>query len=98
MPCDVQVKRKTGLSFYNTSQCDFARLLEDPDGLRANLLDYIAGFSANIDVFERFKFENEIATLDEKNRLYLVVSKFAEVDLHPDDGAATPRWATCSRS
>ena len=81
---DVQVKRKTGLGFYNTSEYDFARLLEDPEGLRANLLDYINGFSANIDVFERFKFENEIATLDEKGRLYLVVSKFAEVDLHPD--------------
>ncbi|MBY0290781.1 MAG: type I restriction-modification system subunit M [Mycobacteriaceae bacterium] len=81
---DVQVKRKTGLGFYNTSQFDFARLLEDPEGLRANLMDYITGFSANIDVFERFKFENELATLDEKNRLYLVTSKFAEVDLHPD--------------
>lgn len=81
---DVQVKRKTGLGFYNTSQFDFARLLEDPEGLRANLMDYITGFSANIDVFERFKFENELATLDEKNRLYLVTSKFSEVDLHPD--------------
>lgn len=81
---DAQVKRKTGLGFYNTSPFDFARLLEDPEGLRANLMDYITGFSANIDVFERFKFENELATLDEKNRLYLVTSKFAEVDLHPD--------------
>ena len=81
---DVQVKRKTGLAFYNTSAFNFARLLEDPEGLRANLMDYITGFSANIDVFERFKFENELATLDEKNRLYLVTSKFAEVDLHPD--------------
>jgi type I restriction enzyme M protein len=80
---DVQVKRKSGLGFYNTSQFDFARLLEDPEGLRANLMDYITGFSANIDVFERFKFDNELATLDEKNRLYLVTSKFAEVDLHP---------------
>ena len=81
---DVQVKRKTGLGFYNTSEFDFAKLLEDPEGLRANLIDYISSFSDNIDVFERFKFENEIATLDEKNRLYLVVSKFAETDLHPD--------------
>ncbi|AXT86257.1 restriction endonuclease subunit M [Aeromicrobium sp. A1-2] len=80
---DVQVKRKTGLSFYNTSEFDFARLLEDPEGLRANLLDYLTRFSSNIDVFERFGFENEIAKLDEKNRLYLIVSKFAEVDLHP---------------
>lgn len=80
---DVQVKRKTGLAFYNTSAFDFKLLLEDPEGLRANLMDYITGFSANIDVFERFKFENELATLDEKNRLYLVASQFAEVDLHP---------------
>ncbi|WP_206186739.1 class I SAM-dependent DNA methyltransferase [Williamsia sp. 1135] len=81
---DVQVKRKTGLSFYNTSPFTFANLMEDPEGLRANLMDYITGFSANIDVFERFKFENELATLDEKNRLYLVTSQFAGVDLHPD--------------
>ncbi|ABH00798.1 type I restriction-modification system methyltransferase subunit (plasmid) [Rhodococcus jostii RHA1] len=81
---DVQVKRKTGLAFYNTSPFDFKHLLEDPEGLRANLVDYITGFSANIDVFERFKFENELATLDEKNRLYLVTSQFADVDLHPD--------------
>ncbi|MFE9790879.1 N-6 DNA methylase [Streptomyces goshikiensis] len=81
---DVQVKRKTGLAFYNTSQYDFARLLKDPEGLRANLIDYISHFSGNIDVFERFGFEAEINKLDEKNRLYLIVSKFAEVDLHPD--------------
>ncbi len=81
---DVQVKRKTGLGFYNTSPFDFARLLEDPEGLRANLMDYINGFSGNIDVFERFKFENELATLDEKNRLYQITQSFAEVDLHPD--------------
>jgi type I restriction enzyme M protein len=80
---DVQVKRKTGLGFYNTSEFDFPRLLEDPEGLRANLLDYLARFSSNIDMFERFGFETEIAKLDEKNRLYLIVSKFAEVDLHP---------------
>ncbi|MFD9829020.1 N-6 DNA methylase [Tsukamurella tyrosinosolvens] len=80
---DAQVKRKTGLAFYNISPFDFKLLLEDPEGLRANLMDYITGFSANIDVFERFKFENELATLDEKNRLYLVASQFAEVDLHP---------------
>lgn len=81
---DVKVRQETGFRFYNTSEFDFAKLLADPEGLRSNLIDYINRFSANIDVFERFKFENEIATLDEKGRLYLVVSKFAEVDLHPD--------------
>lgn len=81
---DVEVRRKTDLRFYNTSEFDFRRLLDDPDHLRSNLIDYISRFSASIDVFERFKFDTQIATLDEKGRLYLVVSKFAEVDLHPD--------------
>ncbi|WP_435113837.1 type I restriction-modification system subunit M [Nocardiopsis synnemataformans] len=81
---NAQVKLKTGLTFYNTSQYDFERLLKDPEGLRANLIDYVSRFSGNIDVFERFGFKDEINKLDEKNRLYLIVSKFAEVDLHPD--------------
>lgn len=81
---DVKVRRQFGLNFYNTSDYDLARLKKDPDGLRNNLIDYISKFSANIDVFERFKFENEIATLEENNRLYIVVSQFADIDLHPD--------------
>lgn len=78
------VKKETDLSFYNTSTFDFQKLLADPAGLAENLIEYVASFSPNIDVFTRFKFEAEIATLDEKDRLYLVVKKFAEVDLHPD--------------
>lgn len=81
---DVKVRKQFGLHFYNTSDYDLARLKKDPDGLRNNLIDYISKFSSNIDVFERFKFENEIATLDENNRLYIVVSQFADIDLHPD--------------
>lgn len=81
---DVQVRRATGLRFYNTSEYDFARLKQEPDQLRENLIDYVNRFSSSIDVFERFGFENEVAKLAEKNRLYQVVSKFAEVDLHPD--------------
>lgn len=79
-----KVRNATGLHFYNTSEFDFAKLLSEPDNLRVNIVDYISRFSENIDVFERFKFENELATLDEKNRLYQVVEGFAKVDLHPD--------------
>jgi len=80
----ARVKRSTDMPFYNTSPFDFAELLKDPEGLTANLIDYTTGFSDNIDVFGRFKFAAEVTTLDEKNRLYLVVSMFNEVDLHPD--------------
>ena len=81
----VKVRKELGLPFYNTSPWTFAKLLGDPDGLAGNLVDYLAGFSANIDVFERFKFEAEIHNMAEKNRLFLVVKKFAEVDLHPGE-------------
>lgn len=80
----VRIKKDTGLSFYNTTPFTMARLLEDPDSLAANLSNYVHGFSANIDVFDRFKFDDTIKTLAEKERLYVVVRKFAETDLHPD--------------
>lgn len=80
----AKVRKETGLDFHNTSQYDLKRLVSDPDGLQANLNEYLSRFSANIDVFDRFKFGGEIATLAEKNRLLLVVRQFSEVDLHPD--------------
>ena len=80
---DALIRKETGLTFYNTSPWTFTRLLGDPDGLRTNLVDYISGFSKSIDVFERFRFDNEIHQMAEKNRLLLVVQKFADVDLHP---------------
>src|SRR5271168_1877450 len=82
---DLIAKKKFGVTFYNTSVWDFAKLTGDPDGLKANLVDYISRFSPNVvDIFDRFKFENQLATLDEKKRLLIVVQKFSEVDLHPD--------------
>ncbi|WP_298861925.1 class I SAM-dependent DNA methyltransferase [uncultured Microbacterium sp.] len=81
---DVRIRQKTGLGFYNSSPWTFARLLGDPQGLQANLIDYISGFSKNIDVFDRFKFDDQIEALAESNRLLLVVQRFADVDLSPE--------------
>ncbi len=78
-----QIRRKHGLNFFNLSPWTLQKLKADPDDLAANLIDYINGFSDTIDVFSRFKFDAEIATMAEKNRLYLVVSQFADIDLHP---------------
>lgn len=79
----AQVRRKTGLPFYNTSKWTLKTLLGDPAGLEVNLKHYINSFSANLDVFERFKFAEEINTMAEKDILYLVVERFAGIDLHP---------------
>lgn len=79
------LNRLAKASFHNTSKLDFPKLKGEPDKIAANLTAYIKGFSSQVrDIFEKFNFEPEIARLEENNRLFLVVSKFAEIDLHPD--------------
>src|SRR5260370_6070878 len=76
---------QSDLGFHNHSELDFPKLKGDPDNIGRHLTDYIVGFSENVrKIFERFAFEKEIEKLEEANRLYLIVSKFADVDLHPD--------------
>ncbi len=79
------LNRVAKASFHNTSKLDFPKLKGEPDKIAANLTAYIKGFSSRVrDIIEKFNFEPEIARLEENNRLFLVVSKFAEFDLHPD--------------
>ena len=75
----------SGEAFYNTSKLDFRLLLDDPDNLADNLRGYIAGFSTvAADIVAKFEFDTQITRLDKANLLYLVVSKFADLDLHPN--------------
>jgi type I restriction enzyme M protein len=47
-------------------------------------LHYIGGFSKRArEIFAHFGFEDHLGKLEQNNRLYLVVAKFAEIDLHP---------------
>ncbi|WP_205216241.1 type I restriction-modification system subunit M N-terminal domain-containing protein [Acetobacterium bakii] len=65
---DTFLSREAGYSFYNTSPFDFEKLLNDPDGIEANFRSYLNGFSENVrNIIEKFKFDNHIATLAEKN-------------------------------
>ncbi len=78
-------KNGESLGFHNHSPLDFQILKGDPDNVGRHLQDYINGFSENIrKIFDRFEFDKEIEKMEESNRLYLVVAKFAEKDLHPD--------------
>ena len=70
---------------WNTSKYDLPKLLDDTDHIAANLKAYIAGFSPQIrDILEHFDINTQINKLDKNNLLYMVVGKFAEVDLHPE--------------
>ncbi|MBN1961255.1 MAG: SAM-dependent DNA methyltransferase [Deltaproteobacteria bacterium] len=81
---DTKLNKAAGQRFHNHSPLDFAKLKGDPDNINKHLVSYIQGFSANVQrIFEYFEFESEIEKMHEANILFLVVSKFADVDLHP---------------
>ena len=82
---EARLNRAAGQRFHNRSDFNFEKLKGDPDHVAEHLVSYIQGFSQNArDIFEFFEFENEIEQMREANILYLVVSKFAGVDLHPN--------------
>ncbi|EKA62280.1 N-6 DNA methylase [Janibacter hoylei PVAS-1] len=74
-----------GLAFWTTSDYTLQKALQDPDNLAENLIDYVGGFSGNLDVFKSFDFENVIRTLDARNRLAQVVRHFEVIDMSPDN-------------
>ena len=82
---DTYLKTKTGLNFYNTSPFTLQKLLSDPNNIKENLESYINSFSENArDIFEHYKFNEIIERLEEAGLLYLIVEKFASIDLHPN--------------
>lgn len=82
---DRVLNRAAGQRFHNHSPLTFEKLKGDPDNIEKHLVSYIKGFSANVrTIFEYFEFETEIEKMREANILYLVVSKFCDVNLHPD--------------
>ncbi len=82
---DPQLRKASGFAFYNTSKYDFDALLDDHAHLKANLRNYIQGFSPNMkEVLERFDFDNTIAKLDEAGLLFKTMERFKQVNLHPD--------------
>jgi len=79
------LNRAAGQAFHNISLFSFEKLKGEPDNIAANLTQYIKSFSSRArDIIDHFGFEEHIAKLDKANRLFLVVSKFSEIDLHPD--------------
>ena len=82
----------SGYRFYNLSEMQFRlsgesihSLLDDPNHLALNLNSYISSFSPNVrSIMEKFKFNEQIVRMDEKNILFEVIKAFAKVDLSPE--------------
>lgn len=80
-------KNGSGHVFYNYSPFTLSSLLNDPKKIRANFENYLNGFSQNVqEIINKFKFRNQIETLDDNGLIFLLVEKFTSniIDLHPD--------------
>jgi type I restriction enzyme M protein len=82
---DPILNKVAGYNFHNRSQFDFNKLIADPNNIASNLRNYINGFSEDArEIIEQFEFENQITKLDDNNLLFMVLKRFQEIDLHPD--------------
>lgn len=76
--------KAAGLRFVNTSPLDLKKLIGDQDNIATNLSSYIQGFTDTVrDIFERFRFAEQVDRLRKANLLYQVTEKFAGFDLDP---------------
>lgn len=77
----------SGLAFYNTSGYTMKKLLADPKNIDANFLDYLNGFSDNVqDIITKFKFRNQLETFQSTGITFSLIEKFCnpKVELSPD--------------
>ncbi|WP_030590718.1 type I restriction-modification system subunit M [Streptomyces anulatus] len=82
---DYFLPRAAGHSFYNTSSLTLKKIAGDPKNAAANLQVYVGAFSPNArEVLEKYKFAQQISTLDDANLLYQVIGRFTDLDLRPE--------------
>lgn len=80
---DLKENHNIDLQFYNVSDFTWKNLLDDSENIKSNFEEYLNGFSSNVkEIIGKFKFKDEINQLDKKDKLYAVLSKMYEVDLH----------------
>jgi type I restriction enzyme M protein len=80
----------TGVQFWNTSELDLRKVLDDPPNVADQLRQYVTGFSGDVrDIFEKFDLDAQITRLDAANLLYLVLGKFVDIDLGPENVSNT---------
>ena len=84
---DPLLRKTAGVAFYNTSKFNFDRLLDDHANIYSNFMAYYNAFSDEMreEVLDNFKFRNVIEDLNKNNLLYMVIERFSNIDLHPDE-------------
>jgi type I restriction enzyme M protein len=81
---DRIVQTRLNLKFFNHSKYDLVRLKDEPNKIQENINEYLQSFSSNVnDIIKNFGLEKHIDKLESNNRLYILVEKFSEINLHP---------------
>ena len=79
------ILRQVGYPFFNSSKFDLSRIKSDPNNVLMNFNNYIQGYSKNVfDIIENFSINPLVEKLHKNKRLYLLIDKFTEFDLHPN--------------
>jgi type I restriction enzyme M protein len=80
------IHSKLNLKFSNYSRYDLRRLKDEPNKLSENFYDYLSSFSTNVqDIIQNFGLQKHIDKLESNNKLYLLIEKFTDIDLHPSN-------------
>lgn len=78
------INSKLNLKFSNYSRYDLDRLKKEPNKLSENIYDYLGSFSTNVqDIIQNFGLQKQIDKLESNDKLYILIEKFTEVNLHP---------------
>jgi type I restriction enzyme M protein len=76
---------KINTKFFNYSKYDLNRLKSDPHNIYMNFQNYLGRYSKNVlEIIENFQLEKPVEKLNRNNRLFILIDKFTEIDLHPD--------------
>jgi type I restriction enzyme M protein len=79
------INSKLNLKFSNYSRYDLNRLKDEPNKLSENFYDYLSSFSTNVqDIIQNFGIQKHIDKLDSNDKLYILIEKFTDIDLHPN--------------
>ncbi len=79
------ILNRINTTFFNHSKYDLNRLKSDSQNIYMNFQNYLGGFSDNVvEIIENFQLEKPVEKLNKNNRLFMLIDKFTEIDLHPD--------------
>ena len=79
------ILNKINTTFFNHSKYDLNRLKSDPQNININFENYLGGYSDNVvEILENFQLEKPVQKLYRNNRLFILIDKLTEIDLHPD--------------